>query len=167
MSMNVTIRAITAEDWPLSRDLRLRALADHPDAFRSTLEQENEQPDEWWAEGVEATVGNPRSELWVARLEGAPVGVVFGRVDEEYATLDIRAMWVAPEARRQGVGSDLIQTCVEWGRARGALAASLWATEENTGAVAFYERHGFRPTDETEALRPGSHLTVRRFETVL
>jgi GNAT superfamily N-acetyltransferase len=165
--MNVTIRTIEAEEWPLWRDLRLRALADSPDAFRTTLEEESYQPDAWWAELIEATVEHPRGDLWVAWVEGAPVGMLFGRVDGEYTMLVIGAMWVAPEMRRHTVGSGLIQACVEWGRALGVHAASLWATEENRGAVAFYERQGFRPTKATEALRPGSHLTARRVETAI
>ena len=165
--MNVTIRTIGAEEWTLWRDLRLRALAHSPDAFRSTLEEENKQPDQWWVEIIETTVAHPRGELWVAWVHGEAVGMLFGRVDQEYTTLEIGAMWVAPGVRREGVGSGLIQACVEWGRGCGASTASLWATEVNREAVAFYERHGFVPTEATEALRPGSHLTVRRFETVI
>lgn len=91
--------------------------------------------------------------------------MLFGRVDEESTTVGIGAMWVAPDARRGDVGSGLIRACIEWGRGLGVSAASLWVTEKNTEAVAFYERHGFEPTEATEALRPGSHLTVRKFET--
>ena len=167
VNVSVTIRTIEAEEWPLWRDLRLLALADSPDAFRSTLEEESKQSDAWWAEVIAATVAHPRGDLWAAWVEDAPVGMLFARVDEEYTMLDIGAMWVAPEMRRNAVGSGLIQACVERGRALGASAASLWATEENRGAVAFYERQGFRPTKETGALRPGSDLAVRRFEAVI
>jgi GNAT superfamily N-acetyltransferase len=166
-SMNVTIRAIGAEEWPLWRDLRLRALADSPDAFRPTLAEESAQPDEWWAEIIGTTAAHPRGELWIAWVDGEAVGMLFGRVDREYMVLEIGAMWVAPAARRAGVGSGLIQACVEWGRVCGASTATLWATEVNREAVAFYERHGFRSTESTEALRPGSHLAVRRFQTTI
>ena len=36
-AMNVEVRTITADDWPLLREVSLRALADSPDAFRRTL----------------------------------------------------------------------------------------------------------------------------------
>ena len=38
VSVSATIRTIRAEEWPLWRDVRLRALTDSPDAFRPTLE---------------------------------------------------------------------------------------------------------------------------------
>lgn len=41
VNMSVTIRTIEAEECPLWRNLRLRALADSPDAFRSTLDEES------------------------------------------------------------------------------------------------------------------------------
>ena len=165
--MSVTIRAIGANEWPVWRDLRLRALADSPEAFRPTLAGESAQPDEWWVEIIGTTAAHPRGELWLAWVDDEAVGMLFGRVDRECTRLEIGAMWVAPEVRREGVGSGLIRACVEWGRGCGASTASLWATEENSEAVAFYQRHGFRPTESTEELRPGSHLTVRRFETAI
>jgi hypothetical protein len=55
MSMSVTIRAIGGKEWPLWRSLRLRALADSPDAYRATLDEEFNQPDEWWAEIIGKT----------------------------------------------------------------------------------------------------------------
>lgn len=91
--------------------------------------------------------------------------MLLGRIDEQHTELKIGAMWVAPAVRRLGVGSALIQSAVEWARKLGVPVASLWVTEENAEAVAFYQRHGFEPTDTTDVLRPGSHLVVRKLET--
>jgi GNAT superfamily N-acetyltransferase len=93
--------------------------------------------------------------------------MLFGRVDEECTVLEIGAMWVAPDVRRQSVGTGLIAAAIEWARGLGVSAASLWATEDNTEAGGFYRRHGFQSTEMTAALRPGSHLTVRRLEAGL
>jgi hypothetical protein len=41
-------RQAQAADWQALRQLRLRALADAPDAFASTLEAELAFPDEVW-----------------------------------------------------------------------------------------------------------------------
>ncbi len=165
--MSVAIRTIRTDEWPLWRDLRLRALADSPDAFRATLAEESAKPDEWWIELIGKTVEHPRGGLWIAWVGGEAGGMLFGRIDRDWTTLEVGAMWVAPELRRNGIGSDLIQACVEWGRRCGASTASLWATVDNREAVAFYERHGFLPTEAREVLRPGSNLVVRRFERAI
>lgn len=163
--MSVTIRTIGAAEWPAWRELRLRALADAPSAFRPTLEEESTQPDHWWSDLVGVTAEHPRGGLWVAWSEAEAMGMLLGRIDAEHTELSIGAMWVAPAVRRLGVGSDLIQAAIEWAQSLGVPVASLWVTEENAEAVAFYQRHGFEPTETTDVLRPGSHLVVRKLET--
>lgn len=163
--MSVTIRTIGPEEWPVWKQLRLRALTDAPSAFRATLEEESAQPDHWWSALIGETAEHPRGGLWVAWFQGEPTGMLLGRIDEQHTELKIGAMWVAPAVRRLGVGSALIQSAVEWARKLGVPVASLWVTEENAEAVAFYQRHGFEPTDTTDVLRPGSHLVVRKLET--
>lgn len=164
-SVNVMIRTIGPDEWPVWRELRLRALADAPTAFRATIEEESMQPDDWWSEMIGATAEHPRGGSWVAWSAGEAVGMLFGRIDKELTVLEIGAMWVAPAVRRLGVGSGLIRAGIEWARSLGVSVASLWVTEENAEAVAFYERHRFQPTDTTDVLRPGSHLIVRKLET--
>jgi GNAT superfamily N-acetyltransferase len=53
-------------------------------------------------------------------------------------------MWVAPEARRAGVGRALIDGAAHWARSWGALRIVLWVTGVNEGAQRFYEAIGFR-----------------------
>jgi len=163
-AVDVTIRTIGPEEWPVWRELRLRALADAPTAFRPTIEEESARPDSWWSEMIGATAEHPRGGSWVAWSEGEAVGMLFGRIDKEHTVLEIGAMWVDPAARRLGVGSGLIQAAVEWARSLSVSVACLWVTEENVEAVAFYERHGFQPTETTDVLRSGSHLIVRKLE---
>ena len=163
--MEVIVRTVGGEEWPLWRDLRLRALTDSPDAFRATRQEESSQPDEWWAEIIGATAEHPRGGLWIATVDGQAAGMLFGRIDPGHTTLQVGAMWVAPEVRGHGVGSSLLETALVWAKALGVSVAELWVAEGNSEAAAFYQRHGFQPTDETDALRPGSDLTVRKHAT--
>lgn len=162
VNVDVTIRTIDGEDWPLWRSLRLRALADSPDAFRATLEEEINRPHEWWADRIGATVEHPRGGLWVAEIDGEAAGMLFGRIDSELRVLTIGAMWVSPHVRRLGIGDGLLQAALAWARQEGVGRAELWATEGNAIAQSFYTRAGFRPTPETQPLRQGSHLVVHR-----
>src|SRR5262245_22889432 len=47
MQAEITVRRIQAEEWEWLRAIRLRALADAPMAFGSTLADEQAQPDEF------------------------------------------------------------------------------------------------------------------------
>jgi hypothetical protein len=65
-------RQAQAADWAALRHLRLRALADAPDAFASTLEAEVALPAEVWRQRAE---GGPASANFIAREGGVEVGL--------------------------------------------------------------------------------------------
>ena len=52
-------------------------------------------------------------------------------------------LFVADRARRYGVGDALVTLAIERARERGARRIELDTNEENAGALALYERHGF------------------------
>lgn len=160
--MNGRVRELTGDEWTLWRDLRLRALADSPDAFRATHAEEAGQPDEWWEDLIGDTVAHPRGGLWIAEIDEEPVGMAFGRLDPACQVLGIGAMWVAPGTRAKGIGARLLAAAMDWGRSIGARVAELWVTDGNEGASSLYRSAGFIETDERELLRPGSNLTVTK-----
>ena len=52
MSSASSVRAFEAHEWQTFRELRLRALADAPDAFARTLAQEKEFSDAEWSSAL-------------------------------------------------------------------------------------------------------------------
>lgn len=158
--MEVTIRALTRDEWRVWRQVRLRALADSPDSFRSTLDESKSRSDGEWREQVEQSAEHERATLLVAEAGGEPLGMLFGLLDETLTELGMHAMWVAPEIRRRGVASRLIETAMEWARSAGATRAEMWVTVGNDSARQLYLHKGFRPTTETQQLRDGSSLRV-------
>lgn len=68
-------------------------------------------------------------------------GIIKGfiRLDGSY----IEKLFVEPVFQRQGIGGALLDHAV-----RTAGANSLLVLEKNPGAIRFYERHGFRVTEE-------------------
>ncbi|MDJ0663342.1 MAG: GNAT family N-acetyltransferase [Acidimicrobiia bacterium] len=159
--MDVRIRAIDGDEWRLWRSLRMRAVEEAPDAFRSTLGQESAEADDWWIELIKKTADHPYDVLLVAEAAGDAVGMLFGRVNEG-ELLDVGSMWVEPEVRRNGIGRRLLANAVEWGVSVGAVRAELWVGKDNTAAQRLYEQAGFVPTGETEPLRAGSDLVVEK-----
>lgn len=158
----VRIRRITPSDGRVLRDLRLRSLADSPDAFGQPIEEAMAQPEaEWTAQARVAAAGERRA--WFIAEQDAPVegrppvalGVVLGRRRPPDQLL-IFSMWVDPRVRRAGVGAGLIATAEQWGAGWGARRSVLWVFAGNEPAIRFYLRLGFRTEIEGEDARTGA-----------
>ena len=165
--MEFKLRAITDNEWRLWRSLRLRAVEDSPNAFRSVLAQESAEADERWRELIATAANHPRSLLLVAEADSDPVGMMFGRLDDAGDVLDVGAMWVDPEVRRTGIGRGLLNAALDWARTAGASSAELWVTAGNDAADRLFAVTAFVPTGEEEPLRHGSELMVYRMAATL
>lgn len=159
-AVNHEVRSVTAADWSLLRDVSLRALADSPDAFRTTLDEARTFTEDVWRQRAEGS-----GLVLVALEDGREVamGAVFTPPDGVVA--EVWGMWTAPEARGRGYGGLLLTDLVGWCRVRG-LGLRLQATEGNQAARRLYAVHGFRPTGVLEPLREGSELRVEEMQLV-
>jgi ribosomal protein S18 acetylase RimI-like enzyme len=137
------IRTLHPGDWTVYRDLRLRALADAPDAFCSTLAEESLRPDDVWSARLAAPALGAHQQGWpfAAELDGTPVGLAWVKMDGAGAHL--YQVWVAPEARGRGVGAALLDAAIAWARARRARALHLDVTAGDGAAARLYRRTGF------------------------
>jgi ribosomal protein S18 acetylase RimI-like enzyme len=75
------------------------------------------------------------------RLAGRTVAVGRGCVDEGW--LGLTSVEVAPDCRRQGLASVLIEQLAAWGARHGATQCYLQVDEANDPALALYHRLGF------------------------
>lgn len=119
--------------------MRLRALAEAPYAFGSTLagwSGLNDREARWRQRlaDVEFNV--------LADLGGGPVGMVSATATGQ-GEAELISMWVAPEARGRGVGDALVQAVVGWATEVGARRLVLGVRQANAQAIALYRRHGF------------------------
>lgn len=162
------VRRLAPEEWREYRALRLRALADAPDAFGSTLEVEEGRPDAFWADRLAAASASGRDLPLVAVVGGALVGLAWGRLDSPTpGAAHLYQMWVAPECRGLGVGRALLEEVVAWARGAGARQLDLRVTLGNGAAERLYEGSGFVAVGEPEPLRPGSLLRSRLLRLAL
>lgn len=163
-----TIRTFTAEDWPSYRAIRLRALADSPDAFCTTLDTQQVLPPEIWAARLSAAEASGKDHPLAAELHGEPVGMAWAKVDaDDPALVNLFQMWVAPQARGHGVAAALLDAAIRWAAARGAQAMQLGVNCANGPALRLYERAGFVDTGWREPMRPGSQLVEQRLRLAL
>jgi len=163
-----SIRRFTADEWPAYRTIRLRALADAPDAFGSTLAAEEALAPETWAARLARGATSDIDRALAAEINGLLVGLAWAKEDgDDPAIVNLFQMWVAPEARGQGVAGALLGEALRWARERGAQAMQLGVTCTNTSAVRLYERAGFVEAGVREPLRPGSALMEQRMRLTL
>jgi ribosomal protein S18 acetylase RimI-like enzyme len=158
--MEFSIRALGVDEWRLWRSLRMRAVEESPDAFRTALALESAEADEWWIDLIRQAAIHPQARLLIAEVDDDPVAMLFGRLDDETQLLDIGSVWVDPDVRRRGVGRSLMNAAMSWADERGAVGVELWVTEGNEAAQQLFEQFGFMSTGDSELLREGSASTV-------
>ncbi len=100
----------------------------------------------------------PHGECLLARLDGAPVGVVMLK---PYApgVCELNRMYVARAARGRGVGRALCEALIARARALGYREIRLDALNERVEALPLYRRLGFGPDPDppaTPATSPAS-----------
>jgi GNAT superfamily N-acetyltransferase len=151
------VRQARPADWEVLRELRLRALADAPDAFASTLKEEAASPEQVWrrrAEGGAGSVG------FIACEDGAGIGMATVLPEADIpGRLHLVGMWVHPRHRRRGVAKALVEQAVGWARDHRAREVVLWVVDTNIPARRLYERAGFQPTGDRQPLPSNPALT--------
>jgi ribosomal protein S18 acetylase RimI-like enzyme len=157
---DLVVRRIRPEDWDIARSLRLRGLADAPDAFTRTYQEESVQPDAFWIDRAAAACSGNRRATFLAFNGHLPAGIATGIVDDDDQP-QLVSMWVDPALRGRRLGESLVNAVVQWALDDGFKRLLLWVSEDNDPAIRLYQRVGFQPTNRTDALRPGSDIRIR------
>ena len=135
-------------------------------AFGSTLAQEEKFPEHIWRERAEGGATGADRVNFVAERDEQWIGMATGLDRDPDEPNDPRpalvAMFVAPEARRHGVGGALVDAVLGWARERRATGLCLWVTSSNDPAIALYDKCGFRRTGETRPLAHSPSLAEFR-----
>ncbi len=120
----MNIRPMTAADLPAVQEL------DHL-SFS--------QP--WPKDSFAHELTNPGSRCWVAELDGRVVGalVIWRVLDEAH----IATLATHPEARRRGIGRELLQTGMNAAYAEGARLYHLEVRAGNQAAIQLYTAFGY------------------------
>ena len=162
------VTQIQAGEGMLLKKLRVRALADTPEAFGSTLEEERGYSDEDWHAAAIANAEGNRSIEFLGFVGEQACGIAGGFLcGTVRGDAYLCAMWVDPAERRRGLGQLLVNAINEWALSRGASTLKLWVTDSNSAAVAFYRSLGFESTGESKPLRSNPPLRETLYQMSL
>ncbi|MEV7869458.1 helix-turn-helix domain-containing GNAT family N-acetyltransferase [Streptomyces sp. NPDC088124] len=120
---------------------------------------------------------DPRLErVWVAELDGIPVGSIMCVRDDEPGirgddggpvTARLRLLLVEPEARGHGLGERLIGAVVDFARSAGYEELTLWTNDILSAARALYQRAGFTLVAEQQHHSYGADLIGQDWHLLL
>jgi ribosomal protein S18 acetylase RimI-like enzyme len=165
---DLRVRRLVADDWEQLRAARLAALAEAPYAFASTLAREQAFHEDLWRSraGAGRTFGAFDGAAIVGLATGFPVDdqpaesqpaesqPAESQPADSQPGWHLVGMWVAPGCRGQGAADRLVEAVCDLARQAGAGTITLWVTEVNDRARAFYRRLGFTPTGARQPVRP-------------
>lgn len=145
--MNTKVRRATLADAPALARLGAALDAIHTDAHPHIF-QGGQARD--LAE-VKARLARDDAAIFIARHRGRSAGFIRAEIKEtaagpifkERRWLVIDELFVAPEARRQGLAGALFEAAVGWGRAQGLEEVEVHVYEFNAEARALYGHLGF------------------------
>ena len=96
------------------------------------------------ADVMQQLLGDSRSGMWTAYLEGTPAGCVVlwgGRPNDEAG--ECKRLYVRPASRRQGIADALMQALENFAEEQGMHWVYLDTNEDFRGSVSLYRRRGY------------------------
>lgn len=159
---DMEVRAARPADWRVAKAVRLRALADSPTAFGSTLAREVEFDDAEWQERV-----SPGT--WFLAWSGINAVGMAATISQDCLPDErhLVGMWVEPELRGSAVATELVEAVCRAALAAGAAGVVLWVADDNGRAERFYRRVGFVGTGERQPLPSDPAVGEQRMRRAL
>lgn len=142
----VSIRALGPADLAAYRALRLRGLAEHPEAFTSSAEEEAAKPAQGLAQRLSPRAAAPHDVVLGAFDGDALVGLLGMDVDMRAKSRHsghVFGMYVPADHAGQGIGRRLVEAVIAHAARAGLAQLVLTVTATNDAARTLYERTGF------------------------
>lgn len=137
---NFTIKQLGADDWHIWKNFRLEALKNSPESFGSSYEEELN----WTNSDFQNSL--TKSDIFGVFVDNSLISCA-GFYSLNSAKTKHRGviwgMYTRPECRGQGIASALIQTIINHAKSR-VDQLHLTCVTSNLGAVAFYQKQGFK-----------------------
>lgn len=161
------IRRTEKTDGQTLRQLRIAALTDAPYAFGVKLCDVLREPMDKFATDAIRHSESDISTSFLAFASKQPVGMIGAYFEQPSQRPYICSLWLQTPHRGSAMSSALLKAATGWLNARGAKSCYAWVADDNTRAIAFYQKHGFSKTDINQPLPSNAlaleHLYVYEF----
>ena len=88
-----------------------------------------------------------REAAWIAEQRGKRIGSIFCTHGKSADRARLRLFLIVPEARGQGLGHQLLDTCMAFAKGAGYRHMELWTHESHRAACALYQKFGWQLVD--------------------
>ena len=146
------VRPATRHDLPALGRLGALLMRVHHDFDQRRFLAPGADPEGGYAWFLGTQLDDPNCVVLVAEDEGQVIGYVYAAI-EPLSWKELRGesgfvhdLVVAPDARRAGAGTQLLEAAIDWLRTRRMPRVVLWTAERNPGAQRLFERSQFRRT---------------------
>ena len=143
-SSEILLRPLTPADAPAYRVVRLDALAQFPEAFISTVDEEARTADVWSVQRLQPSDGQVLIGAFVGDVLAGTGGLKRRPRRKEHHKADLFGMYVAPLHAGRTIGRKLVDALVATARTwPGLEQVLLTVTRTNTRAHRLYHDAGF------------------------
>jgi ribosomal protein S18 acetylase RimI-like enzyme len=139
----LNIRRLVPADAPAYREIRLRGLREHPEAFTSSFEEDVVKPIATTEARLAADGDTAMWGAFVDAVLAGGIGLIRERRLKNRHKADIVAMYVLPEYARRGIGRALVEHAMSYARDAGIEQLTLTVTQGNAAARELYVAAGF------------------------
>lgn len=142
----ITVRPAVPKDAGKLRELRLAALAAHPEAFAMDAESAATETVAQWAERITRNISTSTGTICVATVGDQLIGMMGLYRDLRPKTRHSGTIWgayVDVAWRGRHVAEGLMGECLAWAREQGLVVVKLGVITPNTPAIRCYARCGF------------------------
>jgi GNAT superfamily N-acetyltransferase len=105
-----------------------------------------------------------RERAWVAEVDGERAGCIFCMRSEREDTAKLRILLVDPARRGLGLGTQLVDRCLEFAREAGYVRVTLWTNSVLSSARRIYQAAGFELVAEEPHHSFGHDLVGQTWE---
>ena len=146
--MSTEIREAKVEDLEAIQELSIKLSDKEAEEFDPTIDPEWNSTEEA-VDYYRKRINEENGFAMVAEDDGQITGYVLGSITdteayrEDLNIAELGSMYILPEYRSQGIGTELMEQFNSWSKEKDADRLRVEATAQNEDAIRFYRDNGF------------------------